>query len=317
MESNIITSVFLPIAIAIIMLGMGLSLVPADFKRVLLYPKAMTVGLIGQLVILPIVGFMVASIFPLRPEMAVGIMILALCPGGPTSNLITYLSRGDVALSVTLTAVSNLLTVFSIPFLVNFSLQHFMGTGQTIQLPVLQTIIQIAILTIIPVALGMLINARWPTFAANADTPVKIASSFLLVLVILAAIIRERNTIVGFFIEVGPAVLVHNVIGMALGFGLAWLARLTWPQQIAIPIEVGIQNGTLAIAIASAPFMLNNPDMAVPPAIYSLIMFATGGLFGFFVNKRLGRRMCACCRDTFQLDFFDVYRQREMAASGD
>ncbi len=310
MEQNIITGVFLPIAIAIIMWGMGLSLVVDDFRRVLFYPKAVAIGLFGQLVVLPLVGFFIASTFNLPPEYAVGLMIIALCPGGPTSNLISFLSRGDVALSVTLTAISNTVTVITIPPLVNWMLIHFLGQGTTLQLPFVQTVAQIALLTIVPVALGMWMRAKRPEFAAEADFPVKVASVALLILVILAAIIRERAIIVQAFIDVGPATLMLSAMSMLIGFTIAAILRLNWSQRITSGIEVGIQNGTLAIALASGATFLNNPAMAIPPAIYSLVMFGTAAAFGFFVNARIGRRQCACCRDRFHLDIFDLNRTK-------
>ncbi len=310
MEQNIITGVFLPIAIAIIMWGMGLSLVLDDFRRVLFYPKAVAIGLFGQLVALPLIGYIIASTFNLPPEYAVGLMIIALCPGGPTSNLISFLARGDVALSVTLTAVSNTVTVITIPPLVNWMLLEFMGQGTTLQLPFAQTVVQIALLTIVPVALGMWVRAKRPAFAAEADFPVKVASMTLLVLVILAAIIRERAIIVQAFIDVGPATLALSAGSILVGFGIAVALGLNWSQRITTGVEVGIQNGTLAIALASGATFLNNPEMAIPPAIYSLVMFGTAAAFGFFVNARIGRLVCACCSDRFRIGIIDLNRTK-------
>ncbi|NJO83873.1 MAG: bile acid:sodium symporter family protein [Blastochloris sp.] len=314
MESNVITAVFLPVAISVIMLGVGLSLTMEDFKRIVLFPRAVAIGLAAQLVITPLLAFGIVYALSLPPELAVGLIIVACCPGGPTSNLITYLSRGDVALSVTVSAISNVVTVLTIPLWINVALMQFMGAGQNIQLPLLPTIGQILILTAIPIAIGMYLNARRPQLTEQVQDWVKLASMFFLVLVILAAVIRERDILIQSFIAVGPAALALNVLTMLLGFGIARTLGLRWSQRVALPIEVGIQNGTLAIALASSPLLLNNPTMAIPPAIYSLIMLITAPLLGFFLNARIGRRTCACCKDKFRLAVIDLQPPQEIPA---
>lgn len=278
MESNFITAVFLPLALGVIMFGMGMTLRVADFARVVVLPRAALLGLLNQLLLLPVIAFAIASLFPLRPELAMGIMILAVCPGGPTSNLISYLCRADVALSITLTAVSSLITVFTIPFLVNFSLAHFMGAAGPPQLPLLDSIGKILLITLVPTALGMALRQRKPEFCARAGGLVHIASLVLFVLVLGAAIFSQKEELPGFFRQAGWAVLALNVLTMAVGYGSAKLLRLGPAQGLTISIESGLQNGTLAIAIASSPLLLNSPPMAIVPAIYSLVMFATSGL---------------------------------------
>ncbi len=286
MEANFLTDIFLPLALFIIMLGMGLSLTLEDFKRVVLYPQAVGIGLIAQLIMLPIVGFAIASLFPLEPELAVGVMILAACPGGPTSNLLTFLAGGDVALSVTLTAISSLITVFTIPLVVNFSMQTFLGQGTNLQLPFINTVLQIAVITLLPVALGMVVNKYAPGVAVKADKPVKWLSLFFLAVVIVGVLLRERNNFISYVIDVGLVTLVLNVVTMALGFALATFTKLGEKRATAITIEVGLQNGTLAIAIASSSTLLNTPTMAIPAAIYSLLMFITGAGFAWWANRR-------------------------------
>lgn len=274
MEESILTKVFLPASLFIIMLGMGMNLVIDDFKRVLLYPKAVFIGLFLQLILLPLVGFGLVNVFSMRPEHAVGIMILAACPGGVTSNLITHLSRGSTALSITLTAISSTVTLITIPLIVNYSLKFFMGETQPIQLPVLQTMLQIFIITILPVSIGMVIRKLLPAIAHKADSPVRIFSTVLFMLIIFAAILKERDHIVESFVMAGPAALSLNLITMLLGFSAGFYLLSDLRQSISISIESGIQNGTLAIFIAAT--LLQDPPMAVPPAIYSLIMFITG-----------------------------------------
>ncbi|TVP63168.1 MAG: bile acid:sodium symporter family protein [Nodularia sp. (in: Bacteria)] len=285
MEGSFLTAVFLPLALFIIMLGMGLSLTLDDYKGVLIYPKAVIIGLVSQLVILPIVGFGIASMFPLNPELAVGMMILVACPGGATSNMITFLAEGDVALSVTLTAISSLITVFTIPLVVNFAMQTFLGAGTTIQLPVLNTVVQIAVMTLLPLAIGMVVNRYAPGIAAKANKPVKWLSLFFLTVVITGIIFQERENFLPSVMAVGGVTLILNVATMTLGFAIATLTKLGEKRARSITVEVGIQNGTLAIAIASSPTLLNTPAMAVPAAIYSLLMFVTGIGFAFFVSR--------------------------------
>lgn len=279
MESSFLTTVFLPLALFIIMLGMGLSLTVNDFRRVLVAPKAVLLGLFSQLVMLPIIGFLLASLFSLPPELAVGMMILAACPGGPTSNLVSYLVRGNVALSITLTAVSSVITVLTIPLVVNFAMQQFMGEAVALRLPFGATVLQIAVITLIPVVIGMVLHRYRPQFAAKIERWVKWLSLFFLALIIVGLLAKERANVADFFLQVGWAALSLNVVTMALGFTIATLARLDIPSAKAITVEVGIQNGTLAIAVASASTFLNTPSMAIPAAIYSLIMFATSAVF--------------------------------------
>ncbi|MBE9014862.1 bile acid:sodium symporter family protein [Chroococcidiopsidales cyanobacterium LEGE 13417] len=283
MQVNFFTAVLLPIGLATVMLGMGLTLVPEDFQRVTRYPKAVAIGLVSQLLFLPIVGFLVASIVPMQPEMAVGLTILALCPGGPSSNMITYLAKGDVALSVTLTALSSAITVFTIPIFANLSLQYFIGQNAAIALPIGQTMLQIFAIAILPIVLGMLVRQKFPDLARRLEkTANRLAVAFL-ALIIVAIIIHEWNRIPSFIAQVGIGVALLNIISMAIGFWFGKLFNLNFAQRICIAIEVGIQNATLAIAITAG--LLNNPDMAVPAAIYSLVAYATAILTIFYGRR--------------------------------
>ena len=286
MESNFLTAVFLPLALFIIMLGMGLGLTLDDFKRVLVEPKAVIIGLIAQLIMLPVVGFFLASIFPLDPELAVGLMILTACPGGSTSNMVTYLVKGNIALSITLTAISSLITVFTIPLVVNFSMANFMGQEVAIRLPFVKTVIQIAVITLIPITIGMLLHRYMPKFAMTVEKGVKWLSLFFLGLIIVGLLLKERDNVASFFLQVGGVTLTLNILTMALGYGLTTWSNLDKASSKSITLEVGIQNGTLAIAIASAPTLLNMPTMAIPAAIYSLTMFATSAIFGWLLKKQ-------------------------------
>jgi len=285
MGDSILTTVLLPVSLAIIMLGMGFSLVINDFKRVLKYPKAALIGFTNQLILLPIIGFALANLFNLSPPMAVGLMILAACPGGVTSNLITHVSKGDIALSITLTAIASLVTVFSIPFIVSFSLDYFMADDATsIEMPFLKTILQIMVITVIPVSIGMIVNHYRPEFTKRMEQPMRTASTVIFLVVLVGIIAANREKIAESFQEVGLVALILNVITMLLGFFAARLFRLNLKQSISITIESGIQNGTLAIVIAST--ILLQDEMAIPAAVYGLLMFFTGGFMMWYFGKR-------------------------------
>lgn len=281
------STIFLAVSLIIIMLGMGLSLVADDFKRILIYPKAVLVGLTNQIIILPIIGFAVASIFPLKPEIAVGIMILAACPGGPTSNLITHLAKGDIALSVTLTALSSLLTIITIPFIVNFGLTHFLEKGQIIQLDPVQTIMQIMVIILIPVSIGMMVRRYKESFALKMEKPVRIASSIVITLVIIGILIKDKDNLVFYFQEAGIAAFFLNAATMLVGFYSSKLFQIKNDKAISISIESGIQNGTLAISIAIV--LLGNSAFAIAPAIYSILMFFTGGMAIYFGSRAVSK----------------------------
>jgi BASS family bile acid:Na+ symporter len=284
MQSSVVTAVFLPIALAIIMLGLGLSLTVADFRRVVVYPRAVFVGLACQMVLLPLVGFSIAKGFGLRPELAVGLMLLAASPGGATANLFSHLAKGDVALNITLTAVNSILSLLTLPLIVNVSLAQFFGAGRAIPLQ-FDKVIQVFAVVLVPVAIGMVVKARRAAVADRLQRPVKILSATFLVLVIASAIVKERHSIVGSFQQVGLAALAFNLASMAVGYLVPRALRVERRQAIAIGMEIGIHNGTLAIAIASSPVLLNNGAMAIPAAIYSLIMFFTAAGFGFLVTR--------------------------------
>jgi BASS family bile acid:Na+ symporter len=291
MQANILTEIFLPIALIVIMLGMGLSLTLADFKRVIVFPKATLAGVFGQLVLLPLVALMVLKLIELPPALAVGVMLLAVCPGGPTSNLLSNLARADLALSITLTAITSLITVFTIPILLNEAMEHFIGEGKYVQLPVVDTMVQILVITIIPVSVGMFIRWKFPKFADKAEQPVKVASALFITIVILGVIIKEKDNLAGYFAEVGIVMLLINVTIMVLSYGLGALLKLSHQQCATISIETGIQNGTLAIAIATSSLLLNNSEMSVPSAVYSLLMFVTGGAAVFIFRKMSSSRI--------------------------
>lgn len=272
--SGILTEVILPLSLFIIMLGMGMTLVLDDFKRVLVYPKAVSLGLIGQLVMLPIVGFMIAKLFTMSPELAVGIMILAACPGGTTSNIIAHIAKGDTALSITLTAIASVITIISIPLIINFGLTHFMGEGSEFILPVQKTMLTLFVITLLPVSIGMFIKAKYPAFAAAQENRVNAFATGFFVLLVILIIIKERENILEAFKLAGLACLLLNVLMMTLGYLTAKLLKLNEKQSKTITIEIGVQNTTLAFVLVG---LLDNFAFALPAVIYSLFMYMSTG----------------------------------------
>lgn len=285
MENSILSTLVLPLSLAIIMFGMGLSLVINDFKRVFLYPKAALLGLTNQLILLPIIGFVLAVVFNLPPALAVGLMIIAACPGGATSNLITHASKGDIALSISLTAIASLITIFTIPIILSFSLDYFINDSSTqIKLPIGETILQIMVITVIPVGIGMLIRYFNKNFANRMERPMRIASIVIFVVVLVGIIIANKAIIISSVKSAGLVALLLNLVTMTLGFYSSRFFKLNLKQTISITIESGIQNGTLAIVIATT--ILKQTNMSIPAAVYSLLMFFTSGFLIWQFGKR-------------------------------
>jgi BASS family bile acid:Na+ symporter len=279
-----LATVLLPIALGIIMLGLGLSLKVEDFTRVLKFPKAVFIGLICQMLLLPFVCFGIAMGFGLKAELAVGLMLLAASPGGATANLFSHLSNGNVALNITLTAVNSVLAIFTLPLIVNLSLGYFMADNDTVLPMQFKKIIEVFAIVLLPVIIGMLINAKFPDFSKKSEKPFKIASAVFLVAIIILAVLKDRDKILEYFQQVGLAALVFNLASMAVGYFIPILLKVGKKEAIAIGMEIGIHNGTLAIFIALN--VLNNPAMSFPPAVYSLIMFFTAAAFGWWVSRK-------------------------------
>ncbi len=284
MEANFLTTILLPASLFIIMFGMGLSLSVADFKRIAQYPKGVLVGLFNQLLLLPVIGFIIAITFTLSPSMAVGLMILAACPGGTTSNLITHVAKGDTALSITLTAIASFITVFTIPLITNFALGYFLDEATMISLPLLKTIAQIVGITVIPVSLGMLIRSRNQSFADRMEKPARIASTIIFVIILLLIVVTNWEMLLRTLKQIGLVCFTLNISTMLTGYIAARIFKFDLRQSLSIIIESGIQNGTLAIVVASS--ILLQPDMAIPAAIYSIFMFLSGGLIMYVFGRR-------------------------------
>ena len=281
---GVITEIFLPLALFIIMLSLGLGLGVADFRRVATQPRDFIAGAISQMVLLPLVAFVIATVWAPEPALAVGLMIIAAAPGGVTSNLLTRYARGDTALSVSLTAVSSLASIVTVPLVVFFSLDHFAGTGSTAELSMTGTALKMFAIVAVPVAIGMAVRGFAPALAARCEPPSRIVSGVLFVIVLAGAIWVERGNIATYSAQAGLATLALNIGMMALAFWGAILVGCARPQRIALSLECGLQNGTLALVVIATLGL--DPAYTVPAAIYSLLMFGTALVFVFAVTRR-------------------------------
>jgi bile acid:Na+ symporter, BASS family len=284
MQESVLSSVVLPLAIVIIMVTLGMTLTIADFKRVLTQPKQVAIGLLCQLILLPVLGFAVAGIFSLAPVYAISIILLAASPGGATSNLIVHAADGDRALSVTLTAISNMLAWLSIPFLLGIAYPLYYGNSLEMTFPVVDTMIQVAALTVVPVLVGMGIR-KWQTeFADKSKRFTRIFASLFLFLVIGALVVQNWDTIVRDGPRFAPAFIFLNIAALAIGFFVAKLSGINRTQSTTIAIEMGLQNSTVSITVAMT--ILGNSDMAVIPGLYAIWMLVTGFAFAFWISRR-------------------------------
>jgi bile acid:Na+ symporter, BASS family len=286
MEGNFLTKVVMPIALGVIMLGLGLGLTGADFRRIVVMPRPVLVGLFCQTVLLPAVCYGIAVGFGLPPELAVGLMLLAASPGGASANVFSHVAHGDVALNITLTATNSLLSLLTLPLIVGTSLRLFLGAEKNIPLPV-DKVIQTFAIILVPVGIGMLVRWRKPALSDRLSKPVRTLAFVVLIVVIGGALYTEASKdsskLLESFKQVGVPAAVFNVVSLGVGYLVPLALRLPKKQAIAIGMEIGIHNGTLAIAIATT--VLSNPTMAIPPAIYSLIMFFTAAAFAFLVGR--------------------------------
>lgn len=285
-NGNALTQIFLPLSLAFIMFSVGMELTFKDFKRVAVQPKDFLIGAFSQIILLPLVAFGLLSFWPIDPALSVGVMIIAACPGGVTSNLITYLARGDTALSVSLTAIISLLAVVVLPIIVSFSIVHFMDAATAPQLSIGNTVIGIFAITTVPVIIGMVVNYYSSAFARKFERIARLIASILFVVIIFGAIFAERDNVIDYFQQAGPVMLALNLVMMTLALSIARLGRLGIRQQTAITFECGLQNGTLAIFVAVT--LIGSQTMMVPGAIYSLLMFPTALFYLLIVMRRSG-----------------------------
>ena len=280
---NIVTDLFLPLALAFIMFSLGLGLTGADFLRVARQPKDFFVGAISQIIKLPIVAFILVKIWPISPELAIGVMIIAAAPGGVTSNILTSFAKGDVALSISLTAIISLLSVITVPFILISSL-NLLGSESIVQnISLVSMAMSMFLIVTVPVIIGMIFRKFAENTAVKFESFAKKISVVLFIIVLLGAILAEKDNIISYFTDAGFITLVLNILMMVIAFYVAQLLGTGIPQKKCIAIECGLQNGTLAIFVGTTLF--GGGAFIIPAATYSLIMFVTSLVFVFFVRK--------------------------------
>ena len=280
---SIVTDIFLPLALAFIMFALGLGLTGADFLRVTKQPKDFFVGAISQIILLPVIAFILVKIWPISPELAIGVMIIAAAPGGVTSNILTSFAKGDVALSVSLTAVISLLCVLTVPFIIVTSLSLLGLDNITQNISLTSMAISMFLIVTVPVIIGMIFRKFASNTATKFEPIAKKISVLLFIIVLIGAILAEKNNIISYFSDAGLITLVLNVVMMIVAFYIAQLLGTGPAQKKCISIECGLQNGTLAIFVGTTLF--GGGAYVIPSATYSLIMFATSLIFVFFVRK--------------------------------
>lgn len=278
-----LTSVLLPLALAVVMLGLGLSLTVDDFRRIGRQPRAVVIALGCQLVLLPVVCFGLVLAFGLDPLLAVGMMLLAASPGGTTANLFSHLFRGDVALNITLTAVNSVIAVVTLPIVTNLAFAYFDPQVDGEVGLQFGKVVQVFAIVLIPVVLGMLVRSRNPAFADRMDRPVRILSVVVLSAVIVGTILAERDNVLGYLADVGLVAFLFCVASLGIGYAVPRALSVEPRQALASSMEIGVHNGTLAIAIAIS--VLDSVTLAVPAAVYSVVMFPTAAVVGFLISR--------------------------------
>lgn len=277
-----VTTVVLPLALAIIMFTLGLGLTIADFKRVLVYPRGISIGMVNLLLISPLLAFIIADLFNLDPLLALGLVLLGASPGGTLSNVFTHIARGETAMSVTMTAISSVTALIMIPIFLNLGNSYF-DVGSTLDdVNMWGVVLRTFLITILPLSLGMWARSRSPERMERWRPTLSKASLVLFVLVVLGAVISEFTLIRDNFTKVALAALTLNVVAMTISFTVSKVAKLSDRQATAIALELGIHNATVAIVVAG----MINDELMIPAAVYSAFMFITGGIFAKFMHSR-------------------------------
>jgi BASS family bile acid:Na+ symporter len=282
-NSNVLIPQLLVGALALIMFGLGLSLTLQDFARLLKHPKAVAVALVLQIIVLPLACYLLIVALNVPPLFAVGLMLLAASPGGVSANLFSHLFGGNVAMNISLTAINTVLSIITLPLISNWAISTFAKTGQVVPLQ-FGKVLEVIAIVLIPVLIGMWVATRQPGFAARSEKPMKIFSAVVLAVVAIGSIVKEWNALTASFSVVGPAVVGFNLISLLAGYYLSRASGLDKPMATAISYEIGIHNSTLAIFVALS--VLNNLQLALPAAIYSVSMYVTATLFGLLVLRR-------------------------------
>ena len=280
---GIVVDVFLPLALAFIMFALGLGLTGNDFLRVIRQPRDFFVGTFSQIILLPIIAFILVKLWPISPELAIGVMIIAAAPGGVTSNILTSFARGDVALSISLTAIISLLSVITVPFIILTSVILIENSALDLNISLTNMAISMFLIVTVPVIIGMIFRKFASNVAIKFEPIAKKISAVLFVIVLLGAILAEKDNVVSYFAQAGLITLVLNVVMMIVAYYIAQLLASGTEQKKCITIECGLQNGTLAIFVATSIF--GGGMYVIPAATYSLIMFGTSLIFVYLVRK--------------------------------
>ncbi len=282
---GIVVDVFLPLALAFIMFALGLGLTGNDFLRVIKQPRDFFVGAFSQIILLPIIAFILVKLWPISPELAIGVMIIAAAPGGVTSNILTSFARGDVALSISLTAIISLLSVITVPFIILTSIMLIENSGLDVDISLTNMAISMFLIVTVPVIIGMIFRKFASNVAIKFEPIAKKISAALFVIVLLGAILAEKDNVASYFAQAGLITLVLNVVMMIVAYYIAQLLASGTEQKKCITIECGLQNGTLAILVATSIF--GGVMYVIPAATYSLIMFGTSLIFVYLVRKSI------------------------------
>ena len=288
MQADVASTILLPAVLAFIMFSLGLGLTVADFRRIVQQPRALLVGVLCHFILLPLVCFGMLKLTGLTGAFAVGFMILAACPTGSTSNLLTYLARGDVALALSFTAVASVLTIFTLPFIVAWSLGYFSGAEQAVDVPVSMMMAQVFLMMGLPVALGMALRGWRESLAQRLEPKFTKVATVLFVLVVIAAISKNWDVARTAFPTLAPLALGLNLTMLACGFAVAWLSRLSRRQSVTLGIETAVQNATLALVIAGT--VLKDGNMAIPGAVYGIVMYVGGLAFALLMRRFTAER---------------------------
>ena len=284
MQASVLTEVLLPLALAFVMFGMGLTLTLSDFARLLKAPKAVITGVIGQIILLPMMALGLCFVFGLPDYIAVGVMVLAACPGGTTSNLISHIAKANLALSVSLTAISTIACVFSTPFIIQFALDYFIKENAP-DFSIIQTVIGLVGISIVPVILGMTIRRFNSRFTTKTESFFRQFSMYFMLLMIVGVLVSERNNLAASFESAFLVCLTLNLSSVLLGLGLAKLSNLALKDSLTLAIEIGVQNAALAMLICIT--FLDAPDYAIAPGVYGVAMYIGPALLALWAKRKM------------------------------
>lgn len=282
MQASVLTEVLLPLALAFVMFGMGLTLTLADFARLIKAPKAVITGFIGQIILLPLLALSLCIAFSVPDYIAVGVMVLAACPGGTTSNLISHIAKANLALSVSLTAISTIACVFTTPFIIQFAIDYFVKENAP-EFSIIQTVIGLVGVSILPVVIGMTIRRFYLVFAKKTENFFRQFSMYFMLLMIVGVLVSERNNLAASFESAFLICLTLNLLSVLLGLGLAKLSNLAFKDSLTLAIEIGVQNAALAMLICIT--FLQAPDYAIAPGVYGIAMYIGPALLALWAKR--------------------------------